>query len=246
MLRRSSAPTRPARNGRLASGHEDHLDPYQWLAEEVGAGGRVVDLACGSAPLYTDIGDNGDYLGIDTSSAELGLALRRGAPVARADATRLPLGARTVDTVVCAMALMLVPLPQTLAGVARVLRPGGRLIAIVPASRPLRPLDRVRYARLLLALRVTTLRYPQDDALCELISRGTMSGLRVVSDVRIRFSFPLEPGAGELLLESLYLPHVSMRERRRAQGLVAQWTRGEIGIPLRRLVLTAVTDQESP
>ncbi len=245
MLRRCSAPTRPARDGRRAGGDETVVDPYRWVAEEVLGKGRVVDLACGSAPLDAEVGDKSDYLGIDTSVAELRLAARRGARVVRADATRLPLGTRTVDTVVSAMALMLVPLPQTLAEVARVLRPGGRLVAVVPATGPLQPRDWVRYARLLLALRVRALSYPQDDALAALTSRGTMSGLRVVSDVRVRFAYRLEPGTGELLLESLYLPHASARARRRAHRLVANWS-GEIGIPLRRLVLTAETEQEAP
>lgn len=68
------------------------------------------------------------------------------------DASLLPLRDDSVDAVVMSMALMLVPLVDTLAEVARVLRPGGVFVATVPTGGPLPSRDWLRYARLCLAL----------------------------------------------------------------------------------------------
>ena len=71
--------------------------------------------------------------------AELRLARRRGAgPRVRADARVLPFRDGSVDVVTSALGLVVVqPLAEVLAEVARVLRPGGVLAAIAPALRPL-------------------------------------------------------------------------------------------------------------
>lgn len=235
VLRRSRAPV-DARTGK--GGEATGADPYQWLVGQAATSGRVLDLACGSAPLYDELAGSHDYLGVDTSLAELRLAVGRGAQVLVADATRLPLGPDTVDTVVCSMALMLLPVAPTLEEVARVLRPGGRFLAMVPTSGPLSAKDRFTYARLLLALRTTAFRYPQDTALAAISPGRSAYGLQVVGDERRRFSYPLTAGAGALLLESLYLPGVPEQAQTRARELVSRWRRGELGVPLRLLVLT--------
>jgi hypothetical protein len=135
------------------------------------------------------------------------------------------------------MALMLLPLAGALGEVTRVLRPGGCLVAMVPASAPLSAKDRFTYARLLFALRTAGFRYPQDAALQALAPGRSAYGLRVVSDERRRFTYPLERGAGNMLLDSLYLPRSTEEARGRATRLVNAWTRGELGVPLRLLVL---------
>lgn len=233
VLRRCRAPI----DAHARSGGATGVDPYSWLAAGVGKSGRVLDLACGSAPMYDELATSHDYLGLDTSVAELRLAVDRGAPVLVADATRLPLSDHTIDTVVCSMALMLLPVASTLEEVARVLRPGGRFIAMVPTSAPLSAKDRFRYVRLLLALRTRAFRYPEDSALDAITPGQSAYGLHVVSDEQRRFSYPLTPDAGTLLLESLYLPNMTEQARRRASQLVTRWTRGELGVPLRLLVL---------
>lgn len=224
----------------LGRARNDGDTPYGWLAEEVPAGARVLDLACGNGALRPRL-DPRRYLGVDNVAAELAAARRRGVPeVVRADATRLPLPDGSVDTVVCSMALMLLPLEATLREIRRVLSPGGRLVATLPASRPLTAGDAGRYARLLLALRRPGLDFPNDESLARPEGLFTRAGLRVVADRRRRFAYPIrKPADGRRLVHSLYLPDIA--EDRLAAGLriAGGWVGAEIGIPLRRL--TAVT-----
>jgi ubiquinone/menaquinone biosynthesis C-methylase UbiE len=75
-------------------------------------------------------------VGIDADPAMLALAATRG-PVARADANRLPLAGASMDATVTVATLEFTADPaQVLAEMARITRPGGRLIAAVlkPAS----------------------------------------------------------------------------------------------------------------
>ena len=59
----------------------------------------------------------------------------------------IPLRDASVDVVVCSMSLLVTtPLPQVIAAITRVLRPGGLLAATIPAAGPLRPADRVAVA----------------------------------------------------------------------------------------------------
>jgi len=93
------------------------------------------------------------YVGLDLAHGELRLAAARGLPVAQADAARLPVADRSVDAVVCSMAVQLLPLERALAEVRRVLRPGGIFVATLPTDRPLSTRDRVRWGSVLIALR---------------------------------------------------------------------------------------------
>ena len=217
---------------------EHAVDPegrtaYDWAAEPVGAG-RVLDLACGSAPIAARLPGR-EYLGLDLSAAELAVAVTKGVRVARADATRLPLADGSVDAVVLSMALMLVPLAPTLAEVGRVLRPGGLLVATVPHDGPLTVRDRLRYARLLLALRQSRLDYPNDAELAQPAPVLAAAGLRLDQDDARRFVCP--PVDRERLLSSLYLPGASPDRLRAASRVVRRWDTG-IGVPIRRLVAT--------
>lgn len=65
---------------------------YDWLISALPARpGRVVDIACGNAPLQPRLTAAENYLGIDVSSAELAHARAQGrGPVVRADARCLP------------------------------------------------------------------------------------------------------------------------------------------------------------
>lgn len=114
--------------------------PYSWLAAAADEpAGQVLDLACGSCPTQPHL-QYSSYLGIDRSEAELAAATAAGrGPVRLGDVTSLDLPASSVDTVIMSMALMLVPLPATLAQVARVLRPVSAVRARFPF--PLRSAD---------------------------------------------------------------------------------------------------------
>ena len=117
------------------------LQPTEWL--NIPAGGITLDVGCGpgsvTASLARAVGPDGLTLGIDISASMLARAVRAesGPQIGflRADAQRLPLRDATVDAVVCIAVLQLVPDPvAALAEMARVLRPGGRLAAVVPVA----------------------------------------------------------------------------------------------------------------
>lgn len=183
------------------------VNPYEWLAELAGEAAPVLDLACGSAPMWPALAGR-RYLGLDRSDAELSGAAARGAgPLVRADAAALPVADGAVRLVVCPMALMLLrPLPQVLAETARVLAPGGRLAAIVPADRPLSVRGAAVAAGLVAALG-RRLSYPNDAALADLSGRFAAAGLRLAADQLQRFAYRLTSrGDADALLDSLYLP----------------------------------------
>lgn len=209
--------------------------PYDWAAEAV-EGADVLDLACGSAPMAGRLTGR-RYIGLDLSAAELVAAAARGVPVVRADARRLPVSDAAVDTVVVSMALMLVPLGATLAEARRVLRPGGKLVATVPHSRPLPAADWVRYARLCVALRHRGLHYPNDAVLADAPAAFAAAGLTLESDEAGAFSCSLvDERVADQLLASLYLPDVAPERIHAGRRVVRRWTGTRLTTPVRRLV----------
>jgi SAM-dependent methyltransferase len=223
--------------------HRDgRTTPYRWLLDVVPPRGRVLDLACGSAPLWPALRGR-PYVGADTSPAELALARDRGAgPLLLADAAALPLATGSVDTVVCAMALQITtPLPGVLAETGRVLPPGGRLVALVPDRGPLRGADPLWLAGLLTALG-RAIGYPNDAALRRPLPRllGT-AGLRLADDRRCRFVYRLdEPADADLFLSSLYLPDLPARRLRAARRWLRAAARVHTGLPVPLRRITAV------
>ncbi|HEV2087131.1 MAG TPA: class I SAM-dependent methyltransferase [Cryptosporangiaceae bacterium] len=219
-------------------------DPYAWLAAaSPHAEGPVLDLACGSGPLAEFFPQ---WVGVDTSPAELELAADR-APgrLVRADAGALPFASGSMAAVVSAMALQVItPLPIVLAEARRVLRPGGTLTAMVPASMPLGWRDRWRWARLFRALRI--IRPPFPNAPADIAVGLDSAGFAVVGEMARRFRFPVvDAAAAELLVESLYLPEVPDSRLHAARRIAARWTGSELGMPLRLLVARAPADDEA-
>ncbi|MEO6204037.1 MAG: class I SAM-dependent methyltransferase [Mycobacteriales bacterium] len=219
----------------LSLAHSAGVTPYAWAAEAVPSSARVLDVCCGSAPLGPLVRSE-RYLGVDLSLAELARASAQGLTVARADAARLPVITAAVDCVVMSMALQLVPFAVSLDEIARVLRPGGTVVVIVPASRPLSPADRLRYGRLAVALR-STLSYPNDD---QLDGFAGTPDLRVVSDESRAFVVSVDTDArADLLLEALYLPGVSEERLAAGRRVVRTWVGKQVAVPIRRLVLVS-------
>jgi hypothetical protein len=133
--------------------------------------------------------------------------------------------------------MILEPLSQVLAEATRVLRGGGRLVAIVPATRPVTIRDTAVVAGLVSA--TGRLSYPNDLALADAASLFRAAGLRLVADEARRFSFRLAtPGDADLLLDSLYLPAVRSWRVRAARAYLRALARAHaaVPVPLRRLV----------
>lgn len=105
-------------------------------------GSVVLDLACGTGDLCRGLADAGlRPIGLDLSFGMLAAA-RTGAPLAQADALRLPVPDGSIDGVTCGFALRnFAALEPFFAELGRVVRPGGR-IALLEVAEPPNPLLR--------------------------------------------------------------------------------------------------------
>lgn len=220
----------------------DGATPYEWLGANLEGTGITIDLACGSAPMQPIIGPG--WLGVDRSEAELAAARRkaRTAPLCRADAGALPFRDHGADAVLCCMGLMVIPsIEATLRELARVAHRDALIAVLVPAARPLTVRDRLRYARLLLALRITSFQYPNAEVVRDPALTLRRSGLTVIDDASKRFEFTMtDEATADLFVESLYLPHTPRRRVDAAQQVVRRWLGTELGVPLRRLIAKPV------
>ena len=108
----------------------------------LGAGARVLDLACGTGDLCDELAASGHVpIGIDYSARMLSSA-HTPAPLVRGDAGRLPFRDHGLDGVICGFALRnFVELTNVFGEIARVLRRGGRFAAL-DAAVPTNPLLR--------------------------------------------------------------------------------------------------------
>ena len=125
----------------------------------IATGERVLDLACGTGDLtFGAARCGGRVVGLDITTRMIELAA--GKPEARAGSTRflvgdmmaLPFDASAIDVVTTGYGLRNVPnLPDALAEIARVLRPGGRLLSL-DFNRPRSALVRAAYLGYLTAV----------------------------------------------------------------------------------------------
>jgi len=100
-------------------------------------GSVIADLACGTGDFCFELADRGFRpIGFDLSYGMLAAA-PRAFPRAQADALNLPLGDGSVDGVTCGFALRnFAELPGFFAELARVVRPGGRIVLLEVAEPP--------------------------------------------------------------------------------------------------------------
>jgi SAM-dependent methyltransferase len=215
------------------------IDPYRWVADRLDASDRVLDLACGSGPIAAR--HPGPWVGMDISASELKRARARpparAAPLVLADGVALPFAPGSFDAVACSMALMLIqPVEAALAEIARVLVPGGRLVALLPSAGPLRAGDVLRYGQLMVALR-RRLTYPNDEALADAAPLLAAAGLSLLADERRRFACHVaDPHIAALCVTSLYLPGTPPERLARALAVARGWIGHTLGVPLRLLV----------
>jgi ubiquinone/menaquinone biosynthesis C-methylase UbiE len=221
----------------------DH-SPYRWLARAVSATARVVlDVACGSGPMSRELAQPGRMVvGLDRSEYELALAADQDrGPWIQADGLRLPFRDGSVDVVTSSLGLVVVqPMSQVLAEVARVLRPGGVLAGIAPALRPLAPRD----LRTLTSINARLRTKPQFPGPVELTGFARVLagvGMRAMEDARERYVFGIRSRAdAELMMAALYLPSTRMVRVERAVDYLAdrldRQAVVEVAIPMRRIV----------
>ena len=212
-------------------------DPYRWLLEAVPLTGLVVDLGCGNGPVLRRLRGRG--VGLDRSTGELARAQRDAcaAPLARADARRLPVADGVAGAVTASMCLMvLTPLEEVLAEAARVLRPGGVLVATVPTRSG--GAAAAGFAEILAELGQARVRYP--SSLDDVAAQLAVVGLDLVADEVGTF---VRPVAGDddadLVVRSFYAPGVGEELRRRAaERLRRRVAAGAVSVtyPIRRLV----------
>jgi SAM-dependent methyltransferase len=155
-------------------------------------------------------------------------------------AQSLPFPDDVFASAVAAMSLqILLPLDKAVSEFARVVRPGGTVVILLPARRPLPWRDVILYLALQLRLR-RSIGYPNEgvldgEGLARLVSRY---GLEVVDDRRAPFVLPLSTvDEAEEFVQSLYLPDVPSARVIRAVGLIRRRVGRRVTIPLRRVVL---------
>jgi ubiquinone/menaquinone biosynthesis C-methylase UbiE len=104
--------------------------------------GATLELGCGTGHLQQRLAGRSGCrtIGLDASPSMLAIARRRGLRhgctfnLTRADARALPFPAVTFDTVVATFPSEYIVAPETIAEIARVLRPGGRLVVALWAE----------------------------------------------------------------------------------------------------------------
>jgi SAM-dependent methyltransferase len=99
---------------------------------------RILDAGCGTGGTSIRLRGRGSVFGIDLSAQAVGVAWRRGLPVARASLGALPFADGSFDLVTCLDVLYHRSVEDDLLALEearRVLRPGGFLLVRVPAFR---------------------------------------------------------------------------------------------------------------
>lgn len=218
--------------------------PYRWLARAVAKTAvTVLDVGCGAGAVARELASpERTTIGIDVSFDELRLAQERGSgPVVCADGRQLPFAAESYDAVVSSMGVVVIrPLDQLFAEVARVLRPGGVFAFMAPTVWPLGLQDVPTLAQIALKLRGVP-KFPGPIEFTGYVPLLRQHGLRKVEDARERYRFTVTSESdAKLVVAALYLPAVGVS---RLQAAI-DWMVGRlqrtgpftVPIPMRRFV----------
>ncbi len=197
------------------------LDMMLMLSEQAERGMRILDVGAGESK-YRPFFPDSEYLGLDLAVGEADF----GGLDAIADAHHIPLAGGCADMVLLMVVLEHVQNPlQVLRECRRVLREGGRLVALVPLTRPEHqaPYDFFRFTRYGAAhlvheagFRVDHLE-PSNGALMTVLHYSTTFWLRICRS-RLVPTRPLKAalafGVRQVVLRGL-LPVVRFVERRK-------------------------------
>lgn len=134
------SPTYDALNTLLSMGNDRRWRRKAVERLDAGDADRIVDLGCGTGELLLDVHEaapGAELLGVDVASRMLDLARAKSVDeevpidLVLGDAVRLPLADASIDGAITAFTLRNVPAVEPLfEEVHRVLRPGGRLVAL--------------------------------------------------------------------------------------------------------------------
>ncbi len=145
---RSTGPGAKDLKERLVEFWNAHQPYWDALTEEVSAsspnrlraisfipeGGRVLDVACGSAANAYWLAERCRYFGADISQSGLRRASRPGLRLACGDGDQLPFADESFDAVISTFALEHAVNPlRTLEELRRMVRPGGRIVLLGPS-----------------------------------------------------------------------------------------------------------------
>jgi SAM-dependent methyltransferase len=215
--------------------------PYEWLASKIkplldaaNSPVSILDVGCGSAPMSAVIPGHWNYLGIDLSIAELRKAQQAGRKhVIMADATQLPLSAKSMEAAISSMAMMLVtPIELAFSEIHRVLKPGAIFAFTLPRATPILPRDLLVGLRLVTSLGARPA-MPQRFTGRKVKDLLESAGFIGIHHERKRFSFNLHTfDDAKLLVDSLYLPGVTDERKLRAASTLASWGSKARDIPI--------------
>ena len=196
---------------------------YELLVDAVPTvDGPVVDMACGDGFLIDALRRRRDLqhvIGVDLNTAELRAARQRlgsGGALLRAKATALPVAKSSVSVVTAHFSLMLLlPLDDALAEIARALQPAGSLVAVIPG--PIREDVPNGWPALRSAFAETHADHPielppiQDDRILDPDTRATLldtAGLTVTTNQRTELIDRTDPAVAFDQLWLTYGPEV--------------------------------------
>jgi ubiquinone/menaquinone biosynthesis C-methylase UbiE len=167
----------------------------QWAAGQ--AVGRTLEVAAGTGRNLAHYGQGVSLTAVDLSAAMLELARQRAAAVGRkvelsvADAQALPFDTAQFDTVVATLALCSIPDDRAgVAEMARVLKPGGRLVLLDHVRSPHAPVRAVQRG-----LEPLFLRLEADHLLRQPEQRVTEAGLHIEQCERSKLGLVLRLAA---------------------------------------------------
>lgn len=109
--------------------HHYMIDSFRTMCGDPPASARILDIGCGNGLFWEALFRNRAVVGVDFSVGMCSLAIARGMQVYHADARALPFADAQFDLLYSAEMLQCIDdLPGLMAELARVCRPGGRII----------------------------------------------------------------------------------------------------------------------